>query len=140
MSEKEPWIVFKYEHSQKWIDKWVATVAYPELQWAWDVTLGTIDLYASLSVTRKEPLDVKRRELWYDWFESWEGGDAHFGIHAAMQEFVHACPEGREAEQLLVIGEAYALGTGTVPEKAPKVPAPSGIKVLPFTVLKGGKA
>jgi hypothetical protein len=151
MSEdaESPWLTFKYDRAQQWIDGWVSTVSHPELVWAWEVTLGIIDLYATVSVTKKDSLDAKRRELWYDWFSSWDGGDAHFGIHGAMQEFAYACPEGRESEQLLVVAEAYDLGTGVVREKTPikqaekpapaKKPSAEVAKVLPFTVLTGGR-
>jgi len=105
---------FAYAKAQAWLNGWVSTADHPELTWAWEACVGIIELYAVISATDETPLDAKRAELWSDWFASWEGGDAHYGIHGAMQEFAHACPEDCVNDQLLAIAEAYDFATGKV--------------------------
>lgn len=103
---------FDYDKATRWLGAWVLTVDHPTLTWAWEVTSGTIDAYAVANLTPKTPMRVNRAELWYDWFMSWEGGDAHYGIHGVMQEFAHACPEEAVSQQLVTVSEAFDIGKG----------------------------
>lgn len=103
---------FDYEKATRWIASWVLTVSDPTLTWAWDATYGTIDAYAVAGFGPKNTMRANRAELWYDWFLSWEGGDAHYGIHGVMQEFAHACPEEAVGQQLVTVNEALDIGRG----------------------------
>lgn len=125
-------MTFDYTKAQAWLNGWVATVDCPELTWAWEATVGVIDLYATISIDEDDSLEAKRAELWADWFASWEGGDAHYGIHGVMQEFAHACPEDCLSEQVLAINEAYDFATGKGgtqrrPTRVKKAPPPTPV-------------
>lgn len=138
---------FMYDNARKWVNGWVGNVGDPQLSWAWNATVGVIDLYASISLTPTEGMHEKRAEFWMDWFVAWEedGGEAHYGIYGVMQEFMHACPDGMESEQLLVISEAFGYGKGESAPRGRRKPVPSKevpkppTKASPFQVLKGGK-
>jgi hypothetical protein len=130
---------FDYEKATRWVNAWVATVDHPNLTWAWDVTVGVIDVYATMNLTRDNTVTANRKEMWFDWFNAWEEGDAHWGIHGMMEEFAHACPEEAQAEQVITLNEAYEIGMGRKlapkggkkPRKAPEVkPAAPALRVV----------
>lgn len=103
---------FDYEKATRWIGSWVITIDDPTLTWAWEATYGTIDAYAVAGFSPKNTMRANRAELWHDWFMSWSGGDAHYGVHGVMQEFAHACPEEAVNQQLVTVNEAFDIGKG----------------------------
>lgn len=131
--------------ARRWLGSWVSTVDNPQLTWAWDAVAGVIDVYAALNLTRENTLESNRRELWHDWFSSWDGGEAHYGVHGVMQEFAFACPEEIATQQLLTVEEAFDIGRGKSPSathpsrrKAPKE-KPSGLRIVVDNTNTGGK-
>lgn len=115
---------FDHRRAVAWIHGWVATVDHPELTWAWDAAVRVVQVYAELGAACEghdddalpdDRVRVHADEHWADWFAAWEGGDAHYGVHGAMQEFAYACPEELCGEQLRVIGEALDHGWGRTP-------------------------
>lgn len=101
---------FDYEKAKQWVFGWVVTVDNPQLTWSWDVVVGIIDVYAAANLTPKNSMSANRRELWHDWFNAWQDGEAHYGIHGAMQEFANACPEEYMSHQVITLNEAYEIG------------------------------
>jgi len=110
--ETDDFKAFDYEKAARWIEGWVETVDHPQLTWAWDAVVGVLDVYANLNVTSDTPLSMARKELWFDWFNAWQDGDAHYGIHGVMQEFAHACPDEHMDHQVITLNEAYDIGMG----------------------------
>ena len=117
---------FDYRKAWGYMDKWVSTVAHPELVWAWSAACGVIDLYAALSTTRSKSLTACRSEQWLDWFEAWDEGDAHHGIHGAKQEMANAIPLEHWASFCVTLDHARQIGeTGRMPTgESKRRPAP----------------
>jgi hypothetical protein len=116
VESEEPQRPFEHRKASEYIDAWVSTVAHPEVVWAWDAARSIIELYATLGVTRKKSLEVCRREQWVDWFASWWEGDAHFGIHGAVQELAHAIPHEHMDSFWVTLDHARQIGeTGRMP-------------------------
>jgi hypothetical protein len=112
MSENDEFKSFDHERARRWVAAWVSTVDHPQLTWAWDVVVAVIDVYATMNLSPDNTMTLNRKELWYDWFNAWQEGDAHWGVHGVMQEFAHACPEEHVEHQLLTLNEAYDIGMG----------------------------
>lgn len=147
---------FDHRRAVAWLNGWVATADEPELQWAWEAAVAIVDVYARLGVGCEEPRDgespeeqLRRHadEQWADWFASWEEGDAHFGVHGAVQEFAFACPPELVGDQLRVVQEAWDHGWGRLPQvpkrtrRATRSAAATAPPPQPaLTLIRGGRA
>lgn len=137
MASEEHSRPFDDRKAMGYIDKWVSTVAHPELTWAWDVACGVIELYAALSTTRKKSLAACRREQWFDWFASWDEGDAHFGIRGAKEEVENAIPLEHWDSFCVTLDQARQIGeTGRMPtdDSTPRREKPSAVPPNPAVV------
>jgi hypothetical protein len=92
------------------VARWVASVDDPQLNWAWDAVCGVLAHYAALNAPSASGLVAARREVWFDWFAAARDGEAHFGVHGVMQEFLCACPEPHVNAQIATMEEAFAAG------------------------------
>lgn len=108
---------FRSDAARQYLDVWVDLVDDPTLNWAWDVVQGILKVYAECG-------DATQSALWADWFLASGGSDAeaYLGVHGALQEFLHACPDEHADDQLRVLGEAVRIGLGlpAYPENASK--------------------
>lgn len=119
MPSQEETVLFHDRPAVTYLDRWIATVDHPQLNWAWDIVQDLVDLYARANVTGEQSFAAARREMWRDWFATWVEGDAHFGIHGAMQELQNACPPERYEELLLTLEACVQIGeTGKLPTRS----------------------
>jgi hypothetical protein len=146
--QEDEFTSFDFDRAKKWVASWVSTVNHPQLTWAWDVTVGCIDVYAAMNLTADTTMTRNRKEYWYDWFNAWQDGDAHWGIHGLMQEFAHACPEEYQSNQVITLNEAYDIGMGRKltpkggkkPRKAPETkPVAPTLRVVVDNTVKTTK-
>lgn len=116
---------FQHEAAKAYVDSWISTVDDANLNWAWDVVCGVLDVYIEYG-------EVPEEEVWYDWFTVVVEDETHLaliGVHGATEEFTHACPEEYQNDQMRVLGEAYRIGQGLTPYEGPVEAPPRPEKV-----------
>lgn len=110
---------FDYVKARKAVDLWVDHLNNEYVNWAWDIFIGTAEVYANCNVKENEKYTEALAAVYYDFFDAWHGGAANLGIIGIMQELDSACPAEHNEDMHRIMELAWAAGrTGVgVPKK-----------------------
>ncbi len=98
---------FHYIQARRAVDLWVDHLNDKHVNWAWEILMGTTDVYAALA---RPTLEEGRASVWYDFFDAWFNGCANHGILGILQELAAACPYEHAADLERIMGLAREAG------------------------------
>lgn len=98
---------FDYVRARRAVDFWVDHLNNKHVNWAWEILMGTAEVYASFT---GHPIEQGRASIWYDFFDAWQNGSANLGIIGIMQELACACPDEHDADLERIMGLAREAG------------------------------
>ena len=110
---------FDYVKARRAVDLWVDHLNDKHINWAWEIFIGTADVYANMNTGTGAKFSESIAAVYYDFFDAWHEGTAHYGIIGIMQEFQEACPEEHKEDQERIMTLAWEAGkTGVGVPKA----------------------
>ncbi len=98
---------FDYQRARRAVDLWVDHLNDKHVNWAWEILMGTADVYAAFAGAS---LEEGRASVWYDFFDAWFNGCANHGILGILQELAAACPYEHAADLERIMGLAREAG------------------------------
>lgn len=98
---------FHYLQARRAVDGWVDHLNNKHVNWAWEIFMGTAEVYASFT---GHPIEQGRASIWYDFFDAWQNGSANLGILGIMHELACACPDEHDADLERIMGLAREAG------------------------------
>jgi len=110
---------FDYARARRAVDLWVDNLNNEFVNWAWDVVIGVVEVYANTSVEKDQKYSEALAGIYFDFFDAWHEGAANLGIIGMVQELQAACPPEHAADLDRIMRLAYEAGkTGvSVPKK-----------------------
>lgn len=107
-----------HKRARAHIGGFVERVNDPTLNWAWEVSVGVLDVMTTASQT--ETLEEAAQETWRLFFEALRDGESMSVLFGTADQLFNDCPVDRQTEFSQVITEAYTIGTeGGRKRKAP---------------------
>jgi hypothetical protein len=105
---------FDYVRARRAMDAWVDHLNDKHVNWAWEILMGTAEVYASFT---GHPIEQGRASIWCDFFDAWQNGSANLGILGILQELACACPDEHDAdlERIMDLAREAGLTGKSVP-------------------------
>jgi hypothetical protein len=105
---------FDYQRARRAVDLWVDHLNDKHVNWAWEILMGTTEVYAQFALPPGGTLEQARAKIWHDFFDAWHDGAANHGILGIMTELSASCPYEHDADLDRIMRLAWEAGrTGT---------------------------